>query len=94
MARQWDYRIDVEENIREVENPNKFRNSQRGYIWVLVRFDVEDETFEASAQPIAASPDVFMSSREAKQDALEKLSIMGSQLENALDKAIKEMLDS
>ena len=91
MAREWEYTVSISNGIRRYrrDDENKVRE---GLTWALVR-SCPTEGGETFYHSIVESPEVFDTLDEAKQDALEKLSILRCPLNQPLDKAIRWMLD-
>ena len=88
MTVQWTYRLEIVNDARVHPTGEK----RFGAAWVLVREDRVDAS-TAHVESIVASPDVFESDREAKRDALEKLSILACQVDQPLARVIKALLD-
>lgn len=88
MAVEWTYRLEIVNDSRICPGGEK----RFGAAWVVVREDRANAS-TAHVQPIVASPEVFESDREAKRDALEKLSILACQLDQPLARVIKTLLD-
>lgn len=87
MTVAWTYDIEFVNDVRMYPDGEK----RHGAAWALVRRDTLDGV--SHTQPIVASPEVFDSEREAKRDALEKLSILACPIDQPLARVIKELLD-
>ena len=87
MTVEWTYELELVNDVRIYPGGEK----RHGAAWALVRRDTLDGV--SHVQPIVASPEVFASDREAKRDALEKLSILACQLDQPLARVIKALLD-
>lgn len=88
MTVEWTYDLELVNDVRIYPGGEK----EYGQAWQLVRVH-RAEDGASHIQPIVASPFVFQSDREAKRDALEKLSILACPLDQPLAKVIKELLD-
>ena len=83
----WSYRLEIINDARFYPGGEK----RHGAAWVLVRESTVDDMTDI--QPIVASPGVFESDREARRDALEKLSVLNCPTDRPLAQAIKDLLD-
>ena len=88
MTVQWTYDIEIVNDARVYPGGEK----RHGAAWVIVRRDSIGNSV-THVQPIVASPEVFDSDREAKRDALEKLSILACPLDQPLARIIKALLE-
>ena len=86
----WNYTVQLRDGVRLYRGPKG--GVKGGIVWDLMRETPtgDGKTFYHS---IIASPDVFETDEEAKQDALEKLSMLRCPFDRPIDTAIKWMLD-
>lgn len=89
MTEQWTYRLEVVNDVQIYPGGEK----RLGAAWVLERARPADAG-ATHVEPIVASPEVFNSDREAKRDALEKLSVLACPLDRPLARVIKSLLDN
>ena len=89
MSREWEFCVQVRTNDARIYADNKVRH---GISWAVQR-QTPMSNGEIYHESIVASPEVFESTEEAKDDALRKLSMLRCPLDRPLDKAIKWVLD-
>ena len=90
MAANWEYTVQLQMNdLRQYRNPSK---AVAGVSWSIVRkFDRFDGS--THVESIVTSPEVFDNEEDAKQDALQKLSILRCPIEKPIDHTIRRLLN-
>lgn len=92
-ATDWEYSVQIKRSVRLYWNPETKDNEERyGFEWSLTRSTPTEEG-QTFFQSIVVSPEVFESVEEAKQNALDRLSMLRCPIDRPLDMSIKFILD-